>query len=81
MYIYIYVSMFLYTQMHSGHIVSDLHAINLSFYILQFDLSFSFLRSGEKMEEEPPLIESELHQILEEQPYMILMASDSRWEL
>lgn len=35
-------------------------------------------RSGEKMEEEPPLTESELHQILEEQPYMILMASDSR---
>jgi len=35
-------------------------------------------RSAEKMEEEPPLTESELHQILEEQPYMILMASDSR---
>lgn len=43
--------------------------------------SFGFLRSAEKMEEEPPLTESELHQILEEQPYMILMASDSRWEL
>jgi len=35
-------------------------------------------RSADKMEEEPPLTESELHQILEEQPYMILMASDSR---
>lgn len=43
--------------------------------------SFNVLRSAEKMEEEPPLTESELHQILEEQPYMILMASDSRWEL
>ena len=43
--------------------------------------SFNVLRSAEKMEEEPPLTESELHQILEEQPFMILMASDSRWAL